>query len=446
MKRRICSLLLVLAMLMNMVCVAWAGEVVSEQSTDTGTVTQTIYEVNVLIDELVIGEPLPQATVPEGAPYYVAQTQWTDLRTNEPVTELVDGTVYWVQIDVLPLVGYLFDGDVELLINGTDDWDYASHGDSYVSSYASICKEYSFCETIDEVNITLPEAVPGQAVPVPTVDPDAPYELTEWTWWDAITYEEVETLEDGGVYYFEPMLQVKKGYTFVEDVHLYINGEPIGKFWGDRFSFDPWCEFSFAEKIYEVNVLIDEPVIGEPLPMPAVPEGAPYEILEAYWNDIENYETVTVAENGKKYQLDKNNGNNNLHSGLDFFKNRIWQVLEQEPVVVCDTGHNEDGIRYVAEQLANLECDRLFAVMGFAREKELSKILALLPVKAHYIFTRANIERARAIEDIAAEATALGLDFETAPSVKEAVERARCLAAPTDAIFIGGSNYVIAEL
>jgi dihydrofolate synthase/folylpolyglutamate synthase len=70
----------------------------------------------------------------------------------------------------------------------------------------------------------------------------------------------------------------------------------------------------------------------------------------------------------------------------------------------------------------------------------------LLPAKAHYIFTRANIERARAIEDIAAEATKLGLDFETAPSVKEAVERARSLALANDAIFIGGSNYVIAEI
>lgn len=123
-----------------------------------------------------------------------------------------------------------------------------------------------------------------------------------------------------------------------------------------------------------------------------------------------------------------------------------WQVLSREPYTVCDTGHNADGIRFVAEQLANLECDRLYAVMGFAREKELSKILALLPTKAHYIFTRANIERARAIEDIAAEATKLGLDFETAPTVKEAVERARSLALPNDAIFIGGSNYVIAEI
>ena len=93
-----------------------------------------------------------------------------------------------------------------------------------------------------------------------------------------------------------------------------------------------------------------------------------------------------------------------------------------------------------------MECDRLFAVMGFAKEKDLDKILYLLPRKAHYIFTRAQIERARAIEDIVQAATTLGLDFETAPTVAEAVARAKALATPSDAIFIGGSNFVIAEI
>jgi dihydrofolate synthase/folylpolyglutamate synthase len=123
-----------------------------------------------------------------------------------------------------------------------------------------------------------------------------------------------------------------------------------------------------------------------------------------------------------------------------------WQVLAEEPYTVCDTGHNEDGIRYVVEQLEALQCDKLYVVMGFAREKELTKIMAMLPKKAHYIFTRASIERARAIEDIAAEADKLGLAYETASSVREAIIRARCLAQPNDAIFIGGSNYVIAEI
>lgn len=123
-----------------------------------------------------------------------------------------------------------------------------------------------------------------------------------------------------------------------------------------------------------------------------------------------------------------------------------WQVLANEPYTVCDTGHNAAGLGYVAEQLEALECDRLIAVMGFAKEKDLDKILHLLPRKAHYIFTRAQIERARCIDDIATAAAALGLDFETAPTVKDAVARAKALATPSDAIFIGGSNFVIAEI
>ena len=66
--------------------------------------------------------------------------------------------------------------------------------------------------------------------------------------------------------------------------------------------------------------------------------------------------------------------------------------------------------------------------------------------KIHYIFTRASVERARCVEDIAAVATTLGLDFECASTVGEAIARARSLALATDTIFIGGSNFVIAEV
>ena len=123
-----------------------------------------------------------------------------------------------------------------------------------------------------------------------------------------------------------------------------------------------------------------------------------------------------------------------------------WQVIAREPYTVCDTGHNADGLKYVANQLNTLECDHLYCVMGFSREKALEEIMNLLPKQAHYIFTRASIDRARAIEDIAVIADKLGLDYETAPTVKQAVERAKSLALPADAIFIGGSNFVIAEV
>ena len=84
--------------------------------------------------------------------------------------------------------------------------------------------------------------------------------------------------------------------------------------------------------------------------------------------------------------------------------------------------------------------------MGFAKEKSLDKIMPLLPKKIHYIFTKANIDRARNIEDIATLATELGLSFETKPTVAEAIAHARSLAHAADTIFIGGSNFVVAEI
>ena len=123
-----------------------------------------------------------------------------------------------------------------------------------------------------------------------------------------------------------------------------------------------------------------------------------------------------------------------------------WQVLAREPYTVCDTGHNAEGMAYVAAQLEKLEAERIFAVIGFAKDKDVEKMMSLLPKRAHYIFTKASIERAKAVEDIAAVAERLGLDFECRATVKEAIDHARCLAHPTDAIFIGGSNFIVAEI
>ena len=123
-----------------------------------------------------------------------------------------------------------------------------------------------------------------------------------------------------------------------------------------------------------------------------------------------------------------------------------WQVIGDEPYTVCDTGHNADGMRIVAAQLEALETDRIFAVMGFAKEKDLDKIMPLLPKRAHYIFTKASIDRARCVEDIALMADGLGLDYECKATVTEALTYARSLALASDVIFIGGSNFVVAEV
>lgn len=122
-----------------------------------------------------------------------------------------------------------------------------------------------------------------------------------------------------------------------------------------------------------------------------------------------------------------------------------WQRLGERPLVVCDTGHNAHGLRYVTKQLKTLNCKQLYIVLGVVREKDLGAVLPLLPREAHYIFTQAAIARALPAEELAQAAIEVGLRGEVVRGVREAVARARELASVEDAIFIGGSTFTVAE-
>lgn len=123
-----------------------------------------------------------------------------------------------------------------------------------------------------------------------------------------------------------------------------------------------------------------------------------------------------------------------------------WQVLGHAPLIICDTGHNEAGIRYVTEQLHTLSYNRLHIVIGTVNDKNIDKILSLLPKEAVYYFTRPDIPRGLDAYALAGRAAAFGLDGKVIPSVKEAVREARNSATENDLIFIGGSNFVVAEI
>ena len=123
-----------------------------------------------------------------------------------------------------------------------------------------------------------------------------------------------------------------------------------------------------------------------------------------------------------------------------------WDILSTSPMTICDTAHNAHGLERVAEQLAKVECNNLYCVMGFCEDKDIKSILALMPKKAHYIFTRADSRRAATTETLAALATEFELDFECCDSVKAAVEVAKDKMGANDALFIGGSTFVVAEV
>ena len=123
-----------------------------------------------------------------------------------------------------------------------------------------------------------------------------------------------------------------------------------------------------------------------------------------------------------------------------------WQRLGERPTVVCDTGHNAHGLRYVSEQLKRLNCKQLYIVLGVVREKDLGAVLPLLPREAHYIFTQASVARALDAEELAHRASEFGLQGEIVRGVREAVAHAHTLATEDDAIFIGGSTFTVAEI
>ncbi len=123
-----------------------------------------------------------------------------------------------------------------------------------------------------------------------------------------------------------------------------------------------------------------------------------------------------------------------------------WQVLSQSPLMVCDTAHNAHGMAQVARQLEASQYSKLICVVGFSSDKDIEAMLSQLPADAHYIFTRPTCQRGLAVEELSARAAAIGINGECAESVAKALEKAKAIATEEDMIFIGGSNFIVAEL
>lgn len=123
-----------------------------------------------------------------------------------------------------------------------------------------------------------------------------------------------------------------------------------------------------------------------------------------------------------------------------------WQILQTSPLTICDTGHNAEGIREVVAQLAELEFKVLHIVLGAVDDKLLDDILQQLPADAIYYFCKADIPRGLDAEQLKLQAARYNLVGQTYPSVKNAFDTAIENAAAEDAVFVGGSTFVVAEV
>ncbi|KJS07577.1 MAG: hypothetical protein VR77_00705 [Flavobacteriales bacterium BRH_c54] len=122
-----------------------------------------------------------------------------------------------------------------------------------------------------------------------------------------------------------------------------------------------------------------------------------------------------------------------------------WQMLNKQPLTICDTGHNEAGIKLILAQINQQSFEKLHFVLGVVNDKDITNILQLLPKNATYYFCQAKIPRALDVNILAEKATAVGLSGTTFPSVAAAYKAAQKNATAQDLIFIGGSTFVVAE-
>ena len=123
-----------------------------------------------------------------------------------------------------------------------------------------------------------------------------------------------------------------------------------------------------------------------------------------------------------------------------------WQKLQNSPTLVCDTGHNVGGIRYIVEQLKEEKYRRLHIVMGMVNDKDVRGVLGLMPKEAVYYFTQASVKRAMPAGRLKGLGLEAGLRGECYADVPAAVRAAQKESLPEDFIFVGGSSFIVADL
>ena len=125
-----------------------------------------------------------------------------------------------------------------------------------------------------------------------------------------------------------------------------------------------------------------------------------------------------------------------------------WDVIEENPTVVLDVAHNEDGIKQVINQLtfSNKNAATTHFVIGMVKDKEVDKVLSLLPVDAIYYFTNAHIPRAMPAAALQAEAATFNLRGSFFDDVNDAIEAAKQKATATDLIIVCGSVFLVGEV
>lgn len=159
-------------------------------------------------------------------------------------------------------------------------------------------------------------------------------------------------------------------------------------------------------------------------------------------------QVIEVMNASKKYHISLGD----IRRGIENVQNNFpimgrWQTISNEPLTICDTGHNVDGLQYVIKQLNGIKKEKLHFVIGVVNDKDIENEIKMLPKDAVFYLCKADIPRGLDVKILAQKFAKAGLNFLEFDSVKSALKQAQKDALQSGGmVFVGGSTYTVAEI
>ena len=136
------------------------------------------------------------------------------------------------------------------------------------------------------------------------------------------------------------------------------------------------------------------------------------------------------------------NGLMKVHQNTKFIGR--WFQFSENPLIICDTAHNQAGLEMVFDQLNAIDKYK-HIVLGFVNDKKIDDVLKILPQNAQYYFVKPSISRGRSPKEYENLLISAKIDFQIFETVDAGFQAAKIKCKPQEMIFVGGSNFVVGE-
>lgn len=136
------------------------------------------------------------------------------------------------------------------------------------------------------------------------------------------------------------------------------------------------------------------------------------------------------------------NGLMKVHQNTKFIGR--WFPFSENPLIICDTAHNQAGLEMVFDQLNAIDKYK-HIVLGFVNDKKIDEVLKILPKNAQYYFVKPSISRGRSPKEYENSLISAKIDFQIFETVDAGFQAAKIKCKSKEMIFVGGSNFVVGE-